>query len=531
MKTPGIGRSLDDGPQVLGPGGAAARTFSTQTWISATIILIGTTLASKALGFVRDVLVARYFGASGQVDAFMVAVTVPTLVGGLGFALSMSLIPAFRRAMAAEGLQDARELGSAAVVLTLGVSVLLMLAIALTAPRLAVIFAPGLAAADAALAVQLMRWLSILVLCVNLFYILGAIYNAMEHFTIPAVTDLASNVIVLSFLVLWADRLGIRALAGGMVTGNLVVVALMTVPLLLRGLLTISRRLWSPAVRQLVWLAAPVFVVEILSQGTTLIENYFGAGAGTGVIASIGYAKRLTVMVVALVGTNIARAVFPVMSRLASERSAAAARELFSKLSHQYAITFVPLSILLAYFHEDVVRLVFARGAFDAAATQRTGAAFLYYSAGLALAAFVPMLIRTCYAFADPRAPLRGAVIQLAMMAALNSLLAPRLGIVGITLSSTLALLPPVLVMGRAISRHLGGLSFPALLRTTSLSAVSAGVAIVPLAILSRAIAPDPGLPVVLMQMVLYLAAYLAAVFVMLPGEMRSLFTTLRRGQ
>jgi len=529
MRIPGMGGPAED--QIGTGAGVAVRTFSTQTWISASIILIVTTLLSKGMGFLRDVLIAWYFGASGQVDAFMVAVTVPTLVGGLGFALSMAVIPAFRRALATEGMGEARELGSAAVVLTLAVSAALMLAIASGAPHLVRLFAPGLAAPDGALAAGLMRWLSILVICVNLFYVLSAIYNAMEHFTIPAVTDLASNVIVLSFLVLLAGRLGISALAGGMVTGNLVVVAAMTVPLVLRSVLVVTGRLWSPAIRQMMWLAGPVFVIEILSQGTTLIENYFGAGAGTGVIASLGYAKRLSVMVVALVGTNIARAVFPVMSRLASERAVDSARDLFSKLSRQYAITFIPISALLAYFHDDVVRIVFARGAFDAAATERTGAAFLYYSAGLALAAFVPMLIRTCYAFADARAPLCGTVIQLAVMGALNSLLAPRLGIVGITLSSTLALLPPVFVMGRAIAGHLGGLTVGPLIRTVALSILAAGAALVPLVAVSRLPAAPPGVVAVVLQTMLYLGVYIAGAYVVLPREMRSLFATLRRGE
>ncbi|HXF83480.1 MAG TPA: lipid II flippase MurJ [bacterium] len=490
---------------------------------------MGTTLASKALGFLRDVLVARYFGASGQVDAFMVAVAIPTLVGGMGFALSTSLIPAFRRVLAAEGYERARALSGTAVVLTLGCSLLLMLLIIAAAPGLVAAFAPGLGAADAALAGTLLRWLAVLVVCVNLFYVLSAIYNAMEHFTIPAVTDLASNVVVLTVLVLLAGAWGIRALAAGMVAGNLLVIAVLTAPVLLRGLLA-AARLWSPDVRRLVGLAAPVFAIEVLAQGATLIENYFGTGVGTGVVASLGYAKRLTVMVVALVGTNIARAVFPVLARLVSEDAIPSARDLFTKLGHQYAITFVPLSVLFVFFHEAVVRLVFARGAFDAAATIRTGAAFLYYSAGLALAAFLPILLRTCYAFADARAPLAGTLGQLGGMAVLNVLLAPRLGAAGIALASSLALLLPVIVMARAIRRHLGGLDVRALLRTAALAAAAAAVALAPLLLAARLGIPATPASIVL-QSAVYTGAYVAAAFALLPGEMRSLIATLRRGQ
>src|SRR6266849_9239779 len=90
--------------QAEGQGEANAQPrnngFSVQGWVSASFILLSVALASKGLGFVREVLVAKYFGVSGQVDAFMVAMSLPMMIGGgIGIAFSTALVPAYQKVL------------------------------------------------------------------------------------------------------------------------------------------------------------------------------------------------------------------------------------------------------------------------------------------------------------------------------------------------------------------------------------------------------------------------------------------------
>lgn len=501
--------------------------FSNQTWISATFILVLTTLFSKALGVLRDVFVARYFGAGTQVDAFMVAVTIPGLVSWFGFALATAFIPVYRRAAAEGRLAYGPRLAGGVVAVTLVLSGLMIAVIVLLPRQLIRLVAPALPPDTTTVVMQLVRPLSLLVLGLNLFHVLGGIYNALEHFRIPAYTDLASNVVVLLALVALSTTMGIGALSLGTIGGSLLVVTAMTIPVLLRRAVIFSG-LWSADLARLIVLATPVFLIEVLSYATTIVENSFGSRLGPGSIAALGFAKRLTVMIVSLLALNVARAVFPVLSRFVSERNRAGARALFAKLTYQYAIAFIPVSIALMYFRNDIIRLVFLRGAFDASAAAKTAAAFLYYSAGLPLATAVPIFVRGCYAFGDTKTPLIAGGVGFMVLIALNSLIVPLLGIAGIALSTSVSLIPGLVLMGASLARQFGGVDFGALGARVGLATACGIVALGPLLGLSALGASPSGIGGVLIEVILYFAAYFALGWFVMQGEVRSLWRVLQ---
>jgi len=503
--------------------------FSVQTWVSATFLLVFTTLLSKGLGFMRDVMVANYFGATAQVDAFMVAVTLSTLAAGIGSALASTLVPAYRQALATQGPTDAKRLASGVVgltlVLTLGVILVL-----LTSPWSFVrLIAPALPPATHELAGELVQWLAGLIFGINMIYILSAVYNALEHFKIPCLMDLASNVFVLLILFLFASILGIRALALGLGMGTVIVTTALAIPIFARGIVSLSVDFRNPAVRKMAVLAVPVFLWELVSQGTTILENFFGARLEAGSIAALAYAKRLSVLVVSLLAVNIARAVFPVLSRLVSERRLGDAKDLLMKLSRQYLVVFIPISVGLIYFRHEVVSVIFLRGEFDATAAARTSAVLLYYSAGIIILAAIPICIRASYAFADTRTPLLANSVGLVALAGLNYLLTPKLGVTGIALSTSLSLALSVAIMGEVLRRRFQGLRLIELAKVGGLSTLCSLVAVIPV-IVVRMILPatQSGLGGLTVGWCVFALAYFLLGWFLMQREVRTLAFLLR---
>lgn len=503
--------------------------LSTQTWITATFILVLTTLGSKALGLVRDVLAAKLFGAGADVDAFMVASTLGAATAGIGSALAATVVPAYRRVLVARGPREAGAFAGGAVGLTVVLTGLVM-GMLVAAPRLFVnLVTPSLPEPTAQLAAELVRWLAGFVLGINLIYIFSAVYNALEHFTIPSVMDFSSNVFVLAILILFAAPLGIRAMALGLDVGTLVVAAAVALPILLRGIARLNFRFNDPALREAALLAIPVFLWELSSQGTAVIENFFAASLEPGSISVLGYAKRLSVIVVSLFAVNIARAVFPALSRFVSEGRIADAKDLFLKLSRQYVVGFVPIGLAMIFFRREIVGLAFQRGAFDAAATERTAAALALYAVGVVVMAGVPIVIRTCYAFGDTATPLVANLQALLVMGGLTYLLAPRLGVAGIALSSSLALTFSVLAIGYRLRARFRGLQLRDLARTT-VAAIACGVlALVPLQAITWA-RPEPwtGFWALAGGVTAFLALYFVLGWYLAPSEVRTLWVSLR---
>src|SRR5687768_8237112 len=93
--------------------------LSVQTWASAAVLLIAVACLSKGLGFFRELLIAKYFGVSGDVDAFIVALSLALLAGsGIGIALSTMLIPAVHKLQAEQGKESAAGLVGRVIVAT-----------------------------------------------------------------------------------------------------------------------------------------------------------------------------------------------------------------------------------------------------------------------------------------------------------------------------------------------------------------------------------------------------------------------------
>ena len=520
----------DAEPTLVPPNEIAPSVLSTQTWISATFILVFTTLGSKLLGVIREVLVANYFGTSAQVDAFAVASTLAALVGGVGSALATTLVPAYRRALVVEGPNGAKRLTGGALALVLAL-VALAIALLVSFPLTFVhLVAPDLPKPTALLAAELVRWLVGLMVGINIIYVLSAVYNALEHFKIPSLMDLASNPFVLLALVLLSSTLGIRALAVGLGLGTLVVGLAMAVPLFVHGVVAGNFNLRSPGVREMGMLAIPVYLWEVTSQGGGIVENFFAATLEPGSIAALGYAKRLSVVIVSLLAINIARAVFPILSRLITEDKLNEAKDLLLKLSRQYVIAFVPVSLGMMFFRHELVQTVFMRGAFDAAAAVKTSAVLFYYSVGILFLAAIPICARACYAFADTAIPLAANLGSLVAMAGFNYILTPRLGVAGVALSTSLSLGFSVAIMGASLRRRLGGLELGELGKVSGLAFVCGVAALGPVSGLSLLLprGQAAGLLGLVLALLVYLTSYLGLGWFVMRREVRALWSLLR---
>ncbi|MGH8545161.1 MAG: murein biosynthesis integral membrane protein MurJ [Gammaproteobacteria bacterium] len=498
--------------------------------MSATLVLVSATVLSKLLGFLRELLVANYFGASAAVDAFTVGLSLATLLGGIGFALSTAFIPVYRARLAQHGREAAGEFAGTAVLLTLLAAALCMVLLILGSPALVRWAAPGLSPETSRLAIRVTRWLGIFLVSSNMIYIISAIYNALEHFRIPAFTDLLTHVWVLVALVTLSSEFGVMALAAGMVGGSVFVAVFMSVPIIVRHLIKRPGRAWMADVRVLIAFAAPLWLIEVVSQSAGVVENFFAAGLGAGSVAALGFAKRLMTVTTSLLAVNIARAVFPVLSRLSSEGDIAGFREVISKLLRQYVIVFIPLGLALVAFRQELITLVFVRGAFDATAANTTAAAFAYYAGALLLPASMPLFLRACYAVSDTVGPLIGMVAMLGVMVILNMILAPRMGVAGIALANCLALLPNLALLSLRLRQRMGGLGLVQLAKTAGVTAGCAMIAYISVVLLEGTpLLRADGVARLAVGFPLFAAVYLVAGMLVMPDELQRLWRQIRR--
>jgi putative peptidoglycan lipid II flippase len=419
----------------------SSKSLSVESWISASALLVGVTGISKVLGFVRELLLAAYLGASGPVDAYAVAYAIPLfLAGGIGYAFSTSLIPGYHHEVARNG----NEAGSRYLVTTCASAVvwsLIVLTPVWLFPNLLVkVSAPWLPEATARLTVELMGWLAFYVLIQNLVYVLSAVFHALSHFRFPAISELFFNIIVIGVFVSAVSKWNIRALVAGNLAGIAACMLLLTIGLVkvrgeLHGVDFKSKWLLRPLVACL-----PVGTYYLASQAPGILANYFASGLGEGNIAAFTYAKVVLMGIVSLITMNIARGVFPTLAKLAAGKRSDDLRQLVTGLAKMICFIFVPVSLGAFLYREPILRLLYQRGAFDEAALQLTATVFGFLALGLVFAAWEPIGIRAFYAAGEMRFPLIATLASIVALLLLLSSLAHAMGLAGVGIAFSIAL-------------------------------------------------------------------------------------------
>ena len=381
-----------DADRPVATDAAGGSRLASAAAISAVLAAVG-----MALGLLRDLLLATYFGADGGTDAFLVAWTVPETAAPLLIegAMAYLMVPLFSRALSrGESLRDVVRgtLPKLALVLV-GLAALTFLG----APLLVAALAPGLA--DPGLAVSSTRIVAVTVLSFGLAGYLSAALRASRTFAAPAAIYLAYNVGIVVAIVALHERLGVRSAAIGVAAGGALMVAIQ-VPALVRALRTRAPRVRTVSAITLA-AVAPVAVFTVVRQAQVLIERYLGSSLEAGTISHLNYAQKIgqVPMTLALVLTTVT---FPALARtMAAGDDDGTRRRVRSDLATVSAVVLLASAYLFAYAPQ-VVGLLFEHGEYTAEDTAATAAILRVYLLGLLGHAFVGVLSRPFFSAETP---------------------------------------------------------------------------------------------------------------------------------
>jgi putative peptidoglycan lipid II flippase len=404
------------------------------------------TLLSRILGFLRDLVVARAFGAGPLTDSFFVAFRLPNLLRRLVAegALSSAFIPVFSEYLATREAGETRRMLRAvggAVALVLGG---ITLAGILAAPLLVRVMAPGFFAdpARGALTVGLTRLMFPYLFFVGLAALAMGILNAHRRFFTPALAPVALNVAMIAAVLFLAPHLErpVFGLAVGVVVGGLGQL-LVQVPALHRGGLLVSPAFEPdhPAVRRCFRLMAPVVVGQSANQLNVLVNTMIASFLGGGSVSYLYYADRLVEFPQGVFGIAIATAVLPTLSEHAARRELTHLRQTLSFALRLAAFIGLPAAIGLFLLREPIVRVLYQRGQFGAVEAAGTAAAVGYYALGLLGWGGAKICAQAFYALGDTRTPVKVAVGSMVLNSLLALALVRPLAHAGLALASAAA--------------------------------------------------------------------------------------------
>ena len=421
----------------------------------------GMTLLSRILGFVRDFVIARAFGAGIATDAFFVAFRLPNLLRRMFAegAFSQAFVPILAEYKNRQGADETHRLVNR-VATALGLAVTLVAALGiLAAPFIIAISAPGFAANPDkfALTVELTRITFPYILFMSLVALAGGVLNTWSRFAIPAFTPVLLNLSFIAMALFAAPYFDppVLALGWAVFIGGVLQLALQLRPLARIGLLPrFDLSLSDPGVRRIAKLMAPAILGVSVSQVSLLINTIFASFLESGSVSWLYYADRLMEFPAGLLGAALGTILLPSLSKLHADEQPQAFSALLDWGLRLTLLLTLPAALALALLAVPLISTLFQHGAFTAVDVMQTRLALVAYSVGLTGLILVKILAPGFYARQDIRTPVKIAVLTLVATQLMNLAFIVPLKHAGLALSIGLASLLNAGLLYRGLRRR-----------------------------------------------------------------------------
>ncbi len=424
------------------------------------------TFSSRILGFIRDMVLARLFGATPAADAFFVAFRIPSLLRELFAEGSMSsaFIPVFTEYRTLRSKQDAWELASAVFTTLLTVVTAVTVLGILAAPWIVGLLAPGFRADPEkfALTTLLARVMFPYLVFISLAALAMGMLNSVRAFAAPAFSPLFLNIFILIGALVLAPRLPqpIIGVAIGVVAGGAAQFAMQLPSLRVRGLLFGWRYdPRHPGLRRIGLLMVPsllgLSVTQINLTVSTILASFFAGGP-----TYLFYGMRLIQFPLGIFGVALATAILPTLSAQAARGALEELRTTLGFGLRMILFIIVPAMIGLMLLRRPIVQLFFEHGTFTAQDTAETALAVLCYAAGLWAFGGVRIIVAAFYSLQDTKTPAWSAATAVVANILFSLALMGPLGPAGLALATALAAMVNGSILVGVLHRRLGGVAW-----------------------------------------------------------------------
>jgi len=427
--------------------------------------LVGSfTTLSRILGLVRDMVIARFFGASMATDAFFVAFRIPNTLRRLFAegALTVSFIPVLKEAQVRQGHAEAKRISD--IVFTFLSIILAFVVIAgiLLAPIIVKLIAPGFTSPDKyELTVYLTRIIFpyIFLICIVAFAM--GVLNSVGRFAAPAAAPVLLNISIIFSAIALSPcfHQPVVALSVGVLAGGVLQVLLQIPSMKKEGYLpSINFDLKHPALKKLLLLMAPALFGIAVYQLNVFVSTIIASFLPEGSVSYLYYADRFFQLPLGIFVISLATAILPTMSdQVASNRLDDMRNSIVFSMKVIFFVT-LPAAAGLYAVSIPVFSLFFQRGEFDYSTTVKTAQALQFYALGLWAIGGVKITVPAFYAMQDMKTPVKAAFFAFIANIVLSLVLMGPLQHGGLALATSLSSLLNFVLLLVIIRKRVGAI-------------------------------------------------------------------------
>lgn len=392
----------------------------------------------RVAAVVKELVVAWKFGTGDTLDAFLIALLVPSfIINVVAGSFNAALIPTYIQVREQEGTKAAQRLFSGATVWGLGLLGITTILMVANAPLYLPLIAAGFSPEKLNLTLHLLYTIAPTLLLSGIVVIWGAVLNAGERFALVALSPIITPAISIVFLLV-VKSWGIFALAAGLVCGAVLEIVLLGAALNRQGISLRPR--WhgfDTRLRQVANQFAPMIAGAFLMCSTGLVDQSMAAMLSPGSVAALNYGNRVIAFPITLATTALSTAMIPYFSKMVASEDWTGVRLTLKHYMRLILAVTVPLTGLLIVFSELIVQILFQRGSFTARDTHLVAQIQSFFALQIPFYVAGILVVRLISAMRTNQILMWGSGCNIIINIVLNYLFMQWFGISGIALSTS----------------------------------------------------------------------------------------------
>lgn len=449
---------------------------SKQAAKSVTVIIIFT-IASKFLGFIREMLIAAKFGSSVETDTYFIALSAITLFTiMITKSINTTMIPVLSEIEVKEG-KDGKKNHTNNLLNIISIPSFILIVLAwMTAPFIMKILAAGFKGEQFKLAVSMMRIGLPVIFFSSVLGVFRGYLQSELMFTESAATAFPLNFVYIFFLIFLSGIFGIKGLMVASVLATASQISIQIFGIRKTGfkygyILDFKDKY----VKKIIYLIPPILVSTVISDLNRIIDKSLASTLIDGSISALNYANKLDGLTASIFISAIATVIFPMLSQEANKDSYDGLKKVAIYGINVILLITIPTIVGTIVLANPIVRVAFERGAFDSTATDMTVGALVYYSIGLVGASLGTLFRRVYYSLQDTKTPMINSFITVVINVVLNFALIKFMAHKGLALATSISVTVTSLVLLFMLRRKIGSFGFSESVKC-GLKALSASV-------------------------------------------------------
>lgn len=384
-------------------------------------------------------VIANFYGANYIVDAYVMAGAIPNILfGGLFVAIATAFTPTYSTIREQRGEAESNKFTSQVINLLFLLAIVVMLIGIFFSDMITSFFASGFSGETAALTSIFVKITFSYVLFSSAAGILDSYMQYKGYFLKPIISGYFQNIGVIIIVIISAYT-SHYYLAFGLLIGSFFRLVYISINARKAGYHYYPNFSLGEPIRKILYMAIPVFIGSYILQINSFVDKTLASGLQEGSVAALNYGMILITLVTGLTVTLLVTLIYPKITKAFTLDNLDEFNNIVEKGTAIIAIITIPFSMGILVFSEEVVQIVYERGAFDPSATSLTSGAFFFYGIGLVFFAFNDLLAKVFYSMRNTKAPIVCSGISVIINIVLNLLLIESMAHKGLALATSIA--------------------------------------------------------------------------------------------